>query len=194
VRLALVLAVIALAACARRGEDHPIITFGDSLTEGYEVGPGESYPDRLSRLLGRPVLNRGVSGDTTADALARLKRDVLDENPRVVLVCLGANDMLRSLPADEQFANLRKVVTAIRSNGARVILIGTEGYAAPGGVDYGARYRALADETATVYVPDLTRGVLGKPALMRDRIHPNAAGNEAIARRLMAEVGDQLRR
>jgi acyl-CoA thioesterase-1 len=193
VRLALALAVMALAACARRGEDHPIIAFGDSLTEGYELGPGDSYPERLARLLGRPILNRGVSGETTAEALARLKPDVLDENPRVVLVCFGTNDQLRGLPADQQFANLRQIVTAIQAKGARVILIGTEGYAGVPGVDYGARYRALAQETGAVYVPDLMRGVLGNPALMRDKIHPDAGGNEKIARRLMAEIGDRLR-
>ncbi|HEV8253177.1 MAG TPA: GDSL-type esterase/lipase family protein [Vicinamibacteria bacterium] len=220
-RRALVVAAVALAACARREEDRSIIAFGDSLTEGYEVGPGESYPERLGRLLGRPVLNRGVSGNTTAQGLARLQRDVLDENPRVVLVCLGANDMLRGMPADEQFANLRAIVKAIQAKGALVILIGTEGYEAqspraaratgstpgasaggPGGAaqrppareDYGERYRELARATGAVYVPDLMRGVLGNPVLMRDRIHPNAAGNEKIARRLLAEVGDRLPR
>jgi acyl-CoA thioesterase-1 len=194
VRRALVVVAVALAACARREQDHSIIAFGDSLTEGYEVGPGESYPERLGWLLGRPILNRGVSGNTTAEGLARLQRDVLDENPRVVLVCFGANDMLRGMPADEQFANLRAIMTAIQANGALVILIGTEGFAGVPGVDYAARYRALAEETGAVYVPDLMRGVLGNPGLMRDRIHPNAAGNEKIARRLLAEVGDRLRR
>jgi lysophospholipase L1-like esterase len=112
----------------------------------------------------------------------------------VVLVCLGSNDMLRGMSAEEQFANLRQIVKAIQARGALVILIGTEGYRVYTQTDYGARYQSLARETGAVYSPDILRGIHDDPSLMRDRIHPNAAGNEKIARRLLAEVGDYLRR
>jgi acyl-CoA thioesterase-1 len=173
-----------------------IVAFGDSLTAGYRMGPGESYPEQLSALLGLPIVNAGASGDTTADGLARLERDVIAREPRVVLLCLGGNDMLRRLPADQQFANLRQAIARLQHEGALVILLGLDGWPMPmaGGVDYAQRYRALAEETGAVYVPDLLDGVAGDRALMYDQVHPNARGYGRIARRLAGEVGGFLRR
>lgn len=171
-----------------------VIAFGDSLTEGYRVDPGEGWPEQLSALLGRPILNRGVSGNTTGDALERLERDVLAQDPRVVLVCLGGNDMLRRMPADQQFDNLRTIVRRIQDKGALVVLIGTEAFKILSNVDYGDRYEALARETGSVYVPDVMKGVLKDPALMVDQIHPNARGYAKIARRIADEAGDYVAR
>ena len=198
---AIALLALAAAGCGGAGpitnanpSGTSVIAFGDSLTAGYRVAEGEGWPERLSVLLGRPILNRGVSGDTTGDALARLERDVLADDPRVVLVCLGGNDMLRRLPADQQFDNLRTIIRRIQEKGALVVLIGTEGFKILSPVDYGARYEALARETGAVYVPDLMKGVLTDPALMADQIHPNARGYEKIARRIADEAGDYLAR
>jgi acyl-CoA thioesterase-1 len=199
----LALAVLALLAggCRRSGtitNAYPsganVIAFGDSLTAGYRVGPGEGWPEQLSAIVGRPILNRGASGNTTGDALDRLERDVLAQDPRVVLVCLGGNDMLRRMPADQQFDNLRTIVRRIQDKGALVVLIGTEGFKVLGGVDYGERYETLARETGAVYVPDLMKGVLADPALMADQIHPNARGYAKIARRIADEAGQYLAR
>lgn len=204
-RLAAAAAMLLAAACRSGATQWPVrnetpagrnvIAFGDSLTQGYGVGPENGYPAHLSRLLGVPILNRGVSGDTTGDALARLERDVLAHEPRVVLVCLGANDMLRAQPAGRQFANLDRIVRAIQARGALVVLLGVEGYEGlPLGVDYGARYRALAEATGSVYVGDLLSGVLTEPGLMHDGIHPNRKGYERIAARIADEAGDYIRR
>jgi len=171
-----------------------VIAFGDSLTEGYRLQKGQGWPEQLAAIVGRPIMNRGVSGNTTGDALARLERDVLAEDPRIVIVCLGGNDMLRRMPADEQFANLRAIVRAIQERGALVVLIGTEGFKIMSQVDYGGRYEGLARETGAVYVPDLMDGVLGDPALMLDQIHPNQRGYEKIARRIADEAGEYLAR
>ena len=170
-----------------------VVAFGDSLTAGYQMPDGDSYPAQLAKLVGREILNRGVSGDTTADGLARLDRDVLSESPGVVLLSLGANDMVRRLPIEDTFANLRRIVDRIQARGALVVLIGVEGYPLVHG-DYGARYRALARETGCVYVPDMLDDVLGDPALMYDPFHPNAAGYAKIAARLQSEVGAYLTR
>lgn len=170
-----------------------LIAFGDSLTEGYRMSEGQSYPDQLARLLGRPVLNRGNSGDTTADALARIEQDVLAHDPRIVLLCLGANDMLRRQDPEQQFANLRQMILRIQDRGALVVLIGVEGYPLLARVDYGARYRELAKQTGAVYMPDVMDGILGRAKLMHDEIHPNADGYARIARRLVDEVGGFLK-
>jgi lysophospholipase L1-like esterase len=199
--VALALFALAAGGCRRSWtitNAHPsganVIALGDSLTEGYRVDPGQGWPEQLSAIVGRPILNRGVSGDTTGDALARLERDVLAQDPRVVLVCLGGNDMLRQMPADQQFDNLRAIVRRIQDKGALVVLIGTEGYKILAKVDYGSRYEGLARETGAVYVSDLMKGVLTDPALMHDRIHPNARGYEKIARRIADEAGEYLAR
>src|SRR5262245_11268030 len=153
---------------------------------------GDSYPAQLARLLGREIVNRGVSGDTTADGLARLDRDVLSESPGIVLLSLGANDMLRKQPIDDTFANLRRIVDRIQSRGALVVLIGVEGFPLVHGA-YGPRYRELARETGCVYVPDMLDDVFGDPALMYDQIHPNAKGYARIAQRIESRVGKYLK-
>lgn len=177
--------------------EHPqgtvVVAFGDSLTAGYQVGEADSYPAQLASRLGREILNRGVSGNSTADGLARLERDVLSESPGIVLVSLGANDMLRKHPIDGTFANLRTIIDRIQARGALVVLIGVEGYPLVHG-DYGSRYRELARETGCVYVPDMLDDVFGDPALMYDQIHPNAKGYAKIAERIRSEVGDYLKR
>jgi acyl-CoA thioesterase I len=176
--------------------EHPqgtvIVAFGDSLTAGYQVAEADSYPAQLASLVGREIVNRGVSGDTTADGLARLDRDVLSESPGVVLLSLGANDMLRRQPMEATFANLRRIVDRIQARGALVVLIGVEGFPMVHG-DYGERYRDLARETGCVYVPDMLDDVFGDPALMYDQIHPNAAGYAKIARRIESEAGSYLK-
>lgn len=199
-RFALAVALLALAGCSRDNtwtitNAHPqgvaLVAFGDSLTSGYQMDEGESYPAQLSARIGRPILNRGVSGDSTAEGLARLDRDVLAENPRIVIVALGANDMLRRQPIDPAFANLRAIVDRIHAKGALVVLLGVDGRIYG---DWGPRYRALARETGCAYVPDMLDGVFGDPRLMYDQIHPNASGYAKIAERLDAEVGAFLRR
>lgn len=199
-RTAVVLALVALAGCTRDNrwkitnaypQGVAVVAFGDSLTSGYQMGAGESYPEQLAARIGRPILNRGVSGDSTAEGVARLERDVLAENPRIVIVGLGANDMLRRQPIDPAFANLRAIVDRIHAKGALVVLLGVDGRIYG---DWGPRYRVLARETGCVYVPDLLDGVFGEPALMYDQIHPNAKGYAKIAARLDSEVGAYLRR
>jgi acyl-CoA thioesterase I len=199
-RRAIAVALLSFAACGRNNtwkitnaypQGVAVVALGDSLTSGYQMAPGESYPEQLSVRIGRPILNRGVSGDSTAEGLARLERDVIDENPRIVIVGLGANDMLRRQPIDPAFANLRAIVDRIHAKGALVVLLGVDGRLYG---DWGPRYRALARETGCVYVPDLLDGVFGDPRLMYDQIHPNAKGYAKIAERLDSEIGAYLRR
>jgi acyl-CoA thioesterase I len=72
----------------------PIIAFGDSLTAGVGATPGQDYVSELERLSDVDIINEGISGNTTLDALARLDRDVLSQNPSTVIVWLGGNDIL----------------------------------------------------------------------------------------------------
>src|SRR5450830_712492 len=99
-----------------------IICLGDSLTSGMGAEPGKDYPSLLSGYLNRKVINAGVSGDTTRDALERIKKDVMEQNPQMVIVILGGNDFLQKLPKEETFQNLEKIVDLVQSGGAAVTL------------------------------------------------------------------------
>lgn len=170
-----------------------IVALGDSLTAGYGVQGNEAWPALVSRAIGRPVINAGVSGNTTADGLRRVERDVIAHNPRVVIVMLGGNDMLRRLSVEQQFNNLREIVTRIQDSGALVILAGVEGDGLLFSGDHGPRYEALARETGSVYVRDVLSGVRGRN-MQSDRIHPTPQGHERMARAILDEAEPYLRR
>ena len=100
-----ILALVVLASCPSRldvanrdAQGSTIICFGDSLTRGLGAAPGHDYPSLLAEALGRDVINAGVNGDTTRDALQRLTADVLARTPQLVIVQFGGNDFLRKVP------------------------------------------------------------------------------------------------
>jgi lysophospholipase L1-like esterase len=164
-----------------------IICFGDSLTYGTGAGKGMDYPSQLSKLIGRPVLNAGVPGDTTARALRRLERDVLSKKPDTVLMTLGGNDLKNGVPKEVAFRNLAKIVAAIQDSGARVVIGGIKFPFGDRG--FGRGYRELADETGAVLIPNIFKGVMGNRKLMSDPIHPNDAGYKLIAQRFHEAMG-----
>lgn len=159
----------------------PVVCFGDSLTYGTGAAEGKTYPDRLSERLGEPVINAGIPGDTTADALDRLADDVLVHEPRAVFITLGGNDLKNGMSREAAFRNLKTLITRIQDQGALVVL---------GGIDipfwgrgFGEAYRELAEETGAVLVPNVLDDLMGDGALMSDNIHPNSAGYAIMARR-----------
>lgn len=178
-----------------------MIFLGDSLTAGYGLPADQSFPVRLGALLGalgRPVriVNAGVSGDTTAGGLRRLDW-LLGQKPDVLVVCLGGNDGLRGLSPGETESNLRRIVAGATASGARVLLLGMKlppNY----GPDYTGRfeaiYPALAREEKVALVPFLLEGVGGEDALnIADGIHPNAEGQERVARNVLPYLEEILK-
>lgn len=167
-----------------------VICFGDSLTQGEGASPGQDYPSRLARALGLEVINAGVAGDTTHAALARLERDVLSKDPRLVIVELGGNDFLQGVPRDEVFANLKEIVRRIQERGAMVVLVGVQ----PGLLGDATRrdYQRLARRYRAAFIPNILEGILTDPLLRSDYIHPNDAGYEQIAQRLLRVVAPLL--
>jgi acyl-CoA thioesterase-1 len=159
-----------------------LIAFGDSLTAGYGAPPGDDYPSRLSALLGAPVINAGVSGDTTASALARLDADVLARDPRIVIVGLGGNDFLGGVEIARTEANLREIVRKIEGAGAMVVLLG---FRFPSlGAGYEAMYARVAKEERCLLIAGVLRGILTDQSLKSDAIHPNARGYRLMAERV----------
>ncbi len=163
-----------------------IVCFGDSLTFGTGAGPDESYPSKLALLIGSEVINSGVPGNTTADALERLGRDVLGHNPRIVLITLGGNDLMRDVPRDEAFANLEAIVSRIHKQGALVVVGGIDVPLFDRGFD--DAYEDLQQSTGCLLIPNVLKGLIGKHNLMSDRIHPNSEGYKIMARRFHEEI------
>ena len=159
-----------------------VIAFGDSLTAGYGAQAGEDYPSRLSALIAQPVINAGVSGDTTQSALARIDGDVLSQDPRIVIVGLGGNDFLQSVPIATTEADLRAIVQKIEGAGAMVILLGFRFPSLT--ADYEAMYERVARDERCLLVPRITRNILNDQTLKSDAIHPNARGYQLMAERV----------
>ena len=169
---------------ALRGQN--IICFGDSLTYGTGAPRNKSYPAQLSDLIGQPVINAGIPGDTTARALQRLNRDVLSHSPRIVLITLGGNDLKNGVPSNTAFQNLNEIVKAIQAEGALVVLGGIKMLFWDRGYD--EEYEKLAEETGAILIPNILNGLMGNEELMSDTIHPNAAGYEIMARRFQKAI------
>lgn len=189
------LLLTALLACslpalaAPGGKLPKIACFGDSITAGYGVAPGQSYPDYLQAGLDArgyhyQVINQGISGNTTKDAVERVS-DVLQLHPTVVIVELGGNDGLRGLPISATRANLDTIVSALQQAGIKVLLAGITlppNY----GADYIHQFNAVFQEVAAkhrvVLLPMLYAHVYNVPnAIQEDGIHPTAKGAELVA-------------
>ncbi len=184
--LAAALMAVVLAGCSEEvpklpplAADDVIVAFGDSLTYGTGAKAKESYPAVLAELIGRKVVRAGVPGELTAQGLARLPSVIEQHNPRLVIVCLGGNDMLRKVGEAEIKRNLRAIIAAIRARDIAVVLVGVPKPAlltsAP------EFYADLAAEFGIPYERKIVTSVLYKAQYKSDAIHPNAQGYRKIA-------------
>jgi acyl-CoA thioesterase-1 len=167
-----------------------IVAFGDSLTAGVGASADQNYPSRLSEALGTPVANAGISGDTTGAALARIERDVLSLEPRIVLVGLGGNDFLRNIPISTTESNLRQIINRVQAGGAMVVLLG---YRFPSfQANYEEMYERVAEEQGCLLIPDLLDGILSDPQLRADAIHPNGKGYAVMVERIEGSLSNLI--
>lgn len=177
-----------------------ILAFGDSLTAGYGLTASESFPSQLERALRArgieaKVINGGVSGDTSAAGLARLEW-ALGEKPDAVIVCLGANDMLRGLDPTKMEDNLDKILQRIGARHLPVLLAGM--LASPNlGEEYTRQFNSvfprLAEKHNAVFYPFFLDGVATQVQLNQtDGMHPNAQGVAIIVERILPRVTELL--
>lgn len=168
-----------------------VVVLGDSLAAGLHLPAEEAFPARLEEALaaaGTPVrvVNAGISGDTTAGGLRRLDW-ILRQDPDVLVVELGANDGLRGVPLAEVESNLRAILERARAAGAQVLLLGIDlppSYGAYGEA-FSELYARLAEELEVAFVPRFLAGVLDRhDLLLADGLHPSAAGQRHLARKL----------
>ncbi len=199
------LSVLVFASSADAAPRAPVIwAFGDSLSAGYGLPPALGFTARLEAALRRAgvaatVRNGGVAGDTAAQARARLRWGLrgLGTAPDLVIVELGANDMLRGLPVAQTRANLDAILTELRHRRIPVLLAGMR--AAPNlGPEYvrafDGIYPALAKQYGVARYPFFLDGVAGNRALLQaDGMHPNARGVDIIVGRILPSVRKALR-
>lgn len=158
-----------------------IIGFGDSLVAGYGATGGNDFISVLSKSIGKPVENFGVSGDTTADALARIDT-VIAKDPGIVILLIGGNDILRNVPITETEKNIRIIIETFTKQKIIVVLVGVRG--ALLNDPYGPMYESIAHDNDLIYVPNILGGLIGNSIYMYDAIHPNDAGYMRVAKKI----------
>jgi len=178
-----------------------LLVFGDSLSAGYGVPAGQSYPDDLQRKLDAGgyawrLVNLGISGDTTAGGLARLNT-ALAVKPAIVLLELGGNDGLRGLPLGTTRENLDQMIAAFERGGARVVLAGMTlppNY----GPDYIHNFETIFTGLAAKYklplIPFLLQDIATRDMryFQRDGIHPTSEGALIVADTVMRVLKPML--
>ena len=162
-------------------QESVVLAFGDSLTHGTGASAGQSYPDVLSELLGRQVINGGIPGEVSAAGLKRLPAVLEEYKPTLVILCHGGNDFLRKMNQATTSSNLDAMITLIRSHGADVVLVGVPklGF----GLQVPELYSQIADQYTIPLQKEILVDLLSDNSMKSDVIHPNASGY-----RLMAEA------
>ncbi len=197
-RCILVLFLLALAACGGKPKESPlpsgakVLALGDSLTAPHGVQPQEAWPTLLGQKTNWNVVNGGVSGNTSAQALERLPGLLEEHQPQLVLVSIGGNDMLRKQSQDQTVANIGRMIDMARAKGAKVVLLATPKPSLAGAVlnnlsppDF---YAGIAKDKKLPLIEDAISEVLSDTALKGDQLHPNAAGHARLGELIQADL------
>lgn len=186
-----------LAACSAPTEQalppgSTVLALGDSLTAGYGVTPAQAWPAQLADKTGWNVINAGISGNTSGEALQRLPALLEEHKPALVFITLGGNDMLRHLPEQETITNLGKMIALVRVHGAKPLLLATPRPSIAGAVlrnlSAATFYRDIAREQTAPLIEEAIPDVLSDPLLKVDQLHPNAEGHARLTEHLLAEL------
>lgn len=192
------LLVTGLIGCAKQeikninAKGKGIVCFGDSLTFGYGVEAGEDYPSILAKVSGLPVVNVGIDGDTTTEALRRIKSDVLGRDAFLVLVEFGGNDFLRKVPLEITVNNIRKMIEEIQSKGMMVGLVDISA-----GLllkEYRRAFRKIAREKGAIFISGVFNGIITNPRMKVDFFHPNGEGYKLVVQRIYRSLEPHLRK
>ena len=189
----------ALTACSKTAPHaalpagSTILALGDSLTAGYGADAEAAYPAVLASLTGWQIINGGVSGNTSAQALARLPA-LMRRQPQLVLVSIGGNDFLRKVPEADTRSNIRQIVQQIKAAGVPAVLVAVPYFttgALFGRLSEHPMYEELAAELNVPLFKGAWAEVLGNKKLKSDQIHANAQGYRVFAEKMWAFLKQQ---
>jgi len=168
------------------GENARILAFGDSLTQGVGAAEGRDYPAMLSALCECEVINAGISGETSAQGLARIG-DVLDETqPDLLLLLEGGNDVLRGLDKSQLKANLEGMILAARTRQVPVLLVAVPDKSLL--LSPLPLYEELADQYGLPLLDDTVSDLLATAGMKSDGVHFNNQGYQALAEAVFANL------
>ena len=168
-----------------------VLALGDSLTYGTGASPETAYPTVLAELSGWNVVNAGVSGNTSAQALERLPGLLAEHQPKLVIVSIGGNDFLRQLPEADTRANIIAICRQALGSGAQVLLVAVPKVSMVAALGQMSDHPLYADIAAELNVPLQREGwskVLGDSKLRSDAVHANAQGYAQFAHSLHSTV------
>jgi acyl-CoA thioesterase I len=179
-------------------DPRPIIAvFGDSISAGYGLQAGQSFPDDMQKQLDSQglawhVVNLGISGDTTEQGAARIDT-ATSLHPKIVILELGGNDGLRGMPVTSTRANLDQMIVAFQNSGAKVVLAGMTlppNYGPDYIRDFQKIYKDLAAKYHVIFIPFLMADIVTQDLryIQPDGIHPTAKGSEIIAGTVLKAV------
>jgi lysophospholipase L1-like esterase len=161
-------------------EEAIVLAFGDSLTAGLGVTVDQAYPAVLQELIGRTVINAGVSGELTQDGLLRLPGLLTKHSPDLVILLEGGNDILQSKSLEVAKANLSRMITLVKAHGADLVLVGVPKRSLLAGT--AGLYEELAKQHQVPLEKDIVGSLLKQPSMKSDAVHFNAAGYNALAK------------
>ena len=197
----IILILLILNLYIANAKDTTILFLGDSLTEGFGVDKEKAYPKLVEELIQTKlnknikVINGGVSGSTTSDALARL-RWYLRKKPDLIFIALGANDGLRGLNLSQSEKNLEEIIKYALKSKTKVLLAGMiipPNYGPKYANEFKEMYEKLRVKYTLKTMPFLLDGIAGKKELnQRDGIHPNEKGHKHIANNVFEFIKEDL--
>jgi len=160
-------------------QEDVILAFGDSLTAGKGVQQQHSYPAVLGRLANRNVINAGINGETTQQALARLPAVLAKFQPKLVILFSGGNDFLRKVPVHQTKANLQQMLELIQQSGASVLLVGVPEKKLF--ADSAELYTELSEDNAVPLQDEIVANLMVRASMKSDFVHFNEKGYHALA-------------
>jgi acyl-CoA thioesterase I len=185
---------------ADNSDSNVVVALGDSFTAGYGAPTGKSYPDYLEEYLNNSgyyykVLNFGRNGATSGDGLKQLTA-IEEKKPALVVVILGANDMLGGLSIAQTTANLSAIVSSLQRSGSKVILgelTLSKDYGATYIQEFHAMFLSLAKQYNVPLDSALYRDLTGVPGMLQDdQVHATAEGNAQVAQNVSPVVRSML--
>lgn len=188
------LILVVLSACSDNKQlqaldsDAVILAFGDSLTYGSGASRKKSYPAILEKLTHHKVINAGIPGEISANGLRRLSGLLNTHQPDLIIICHGANDILKKLDLEQTQRNIQQMIELARENQVQVVLIGVPAFNLF--LRKSAFYQQLADDNQTPIDNSSLATILKNNSLKSDYVHPNYEGYQMLAKNISTLLTD----